>query len=307
MSDLIQPLYPWNRSKVTMKKRNQEFGNIISLNFIFLYYLLFVYVTSGKVYPILRQADINLLGNLSAPVIVLRFLVFKWWISVILFFLTLIITFFVTALITKTRPSLFRTYIEYIRIDTKNQPKKEVGRTILKDILEIGGYSIVSFLVLELLTFAISSLIVTMVLPLTYSITEVSLSYFFLAILISHILFFPLLVFFYNRMISKKMSITSGIDLQKFLTDDGEVDIDKWKRESWGKKPYSFDWEEEDVFPITCFSCGSIISSNLTICPICDTDLIKEIEIIESETSENDEIIEEPFREDEEQIIEEED
>ena len=79
------------------------------------------------------------------------------------------------------------------------------------------------------------------------------------------------------------MVVKEGVDYKEFLTEDGEVDMEKWRKETWGKKPYSFDWEEEDVFPITCFSCGAIISSDLTICPICDTDLIKEIEAIESE------------------------
>ena len=285
MSGLIQPLYPWNRSKTTMTKRNQELGNIISLNLIFLYYLLFVYVISGKLYPTLREADISFLGHLSGIVSGLRFLVFNWWISIILFLITLIITIAFTALITRTRPSLFKTYIEYLRIDTKNQTQKEVWKTIALDILEIAGISIISFLLLELLTAAISSLIITMILPLTYNITENSLSYFFLAILISHIIFFPLLVFFYNRMVTKKMTVTSEVNLQRFLKEDGEVDMEKWKEETWGKKPYSFDWEEEEVFPITCFSCGSIISSDLTVCPICDTDLIKEIETIEAETA----------------------
>ncbi|MHA1197983.1 MAG: hypothetical protein ACTSQF_01315 [Candidatus Heimdallarchaeaceae archaeon] len=284
MSDLIQPVYPWNRSKVVMKKRNQGLGNIISLNFIFLYYLLFVFVLSGKIYPVLRNADVNLLGHVSNLVLFLRFLVFNWWISVILFFITLIVTFVFTALITKTRLSLFKTYLEYLKIDTKNQSKKEVTKIIFVDILKIAGLSIIGFIILELLTFAISTLITTMILPIVYDITEVSLSYFFLAILLAHIVFFPLLIFFYNRMVMKKMVATDGVDFQRFLKEDGEVDMEKWKEESWGKKPYTFDWEEEDVFPITCFSCGSIISSDLTICPICDVDLIKEIEAIETET-----------------------
>lgn len=302
MSNLIQPIYPWNRSKVAMKKRNQGLGNIISLNFIFLYYLLFVFVISGRVYPVLRQADVNLLGHVSTLVLSLRFLVFNWWISIILFFIILVVTFVITALITKTRPSLFKTYFEYLRIDTKSQSKKEVTKTILVDILEIAGLSIISFIILELLTFAISSLIITMILPITYNIAEVSLSYFFLTILIAHIVFFPLLIYFYNRMVMKKMVITEGVDFQRFLTEDGEVDMEKWKEESWGKKPYTFDWEEEDVFPITCFSCGSIISSDLTICPICEVDLIKEIEIIETETLDDPEIenSEEAIQEDEE-------
>ena len=210
MSNLIQPVYPWNKSKNIIKRKNQGLGNIISLNFIFLYFLLFIYVVSGKIYPALRQADINLLGHISGLVYGLRFLVFNWWWSIVLFLVSFILAIFLTALITKTKPELFRTYMEYIRLDSKDQTKKETMKEVFKDILEIAGYSVLSFLVLELITFAISSLIVTMILPLAYDITQVSLSYFFLAILISHIIFFPLLVYFYNRMVMKKMLRTDG-------------------------------------------------------------------------------------------------
>lgn len=296
MSGLIQPIYPWDRTKLAMKKRNQGLGNFILINIVFLYYLLFVFVISGKIYPILRQADINLLGEISPIVSLLRFLVFNWWISIILFFVTIIITFLYTALVTRTRLSLFQTYIEYMKIDTKNQSRKKVFKNISVDLILIAGFSIIIFLVLELFTFALSSLIVTMFIPLIFNLTEVSLGYVFLILLISHIIFFPVLIFFYNRMVTRKMIVTQSIDLNKFLTEDGEVDVEKWQKETWGKKSYTFDWEEEDVFPITCFSCGSIISSNLTVCPICDTDLIKEIEAIEEETDSSDE---EDFIEDE--------
>ncbi len=289
MSNLIQPVYPWNRQKKAIKRRNQGLGNIISLIFIFLYYLLFVFVVSGKIYSVLRQTDINLLGVVSGPVLVLRYLVFNWWISILLFLFSLLVTFLFIALITKTNLSLFKTYLEYLRLDVKNQSKKVVLKTVIKDTLEIAGLSIISFLFLELVTFAISSLIVTLTLPVTLKITEVSISYIFLTILIAHIVFFPLLIYFYNKFVMKRMTIVESVDIKDFLTEDGEVDMDKWRKESWGKKPYTFDWEEEEVFPITCFSCGSIISSDLTICPICDTDLIKEIEAIEieSESEEN--------------------
>jgi len=287
MSGLIQPFYPWNRLKDAMKKHNQELGNIISLNLIFLYYLLFVFIVSWKIYPTLWWADYNLLGagQISSPVRVLEYLIVNWWISVLLFFVVFFITLLFTSLITKTKLQMLRTYFEYVRLDIKNQSKNEVIKTIFIDLLKIAGFSVLGFLILELITFAISSLFVT-ILPITYNITEVSLSYFFLAILVTHILFFPLLVFFYNRMSMKKMVSTSTTDFQKYLTEEGEVDMEKWRKETWGKKPYTFDWEGEDVFPITCFSCGSIISSNYTICPICDTDLIKEIDEIEAETKE---------------------
>ena len=88
-----------------------------------------------------------------------------------------------------------------------------------------------------------------------------------------------------KRMINKKLIPTETFNFKEFMKEDGEVDMEKWRLRTWGKKPYTFNWEEEEVFPITCFSCGSIISSDLTVCPICDADLVKEIEEIDTEYS----------------------
>ena len=78
-------------------------------------------------------------------------------------------------------------------------------------------------------------------------------------------------------------------DYSEFLKEDGEIDMEKWKARTWGKKPYSYDWEDDDYIPITCFSCGSIISSNFSECPICKADLIKEIEEMDVEYEEQEE------------------
>ena len=297
MADLIQAVYPWTRNKVALKKKNQDLGNIISLNFIFLYLLLFLFVTSGKIYPILRQIDINILGYISSLVLLLRYLVFNWWISVLLFLFSVIIMFLFVELITRTNLRSLKIFIEYLKIDTKSKSKKTVILIILRDILEIGFWSIISFIFLELVTFATSSLIVTLILPITLNITEISLNYVFLTILIVHIVFFPLLMYFYNKLVKKKITISDDLNIKDFLTEEGEVDMDKWREETWGKKPYTFDREKEDVFPITCFSCGSIISSDLTVCPICDTDLVKEIEVIDTELEDEDDFEEKTNKE----------
>ncbi len=79
------------------------------------------------------------------------------------------------------------------------------------------------------------------------------------------------------------MGRVPDIDFKEFLKEDGEVDLEKWRSRTWGRKPYTYDWSEEEYFPITCFSCGSLISSNLTECPICKADLEKEIKTIDAE------------------------
>ena len=85
------------------------------------------------------------------------------------------------------------------------------------------------------------------------------------------------------------MGVSSEIDLREFMTEEGEIDLEKWRERTWGKKAYTFDWSEEEVFPITCFSCGAIISSDFTECPICNVDLLQEIEEIDTEYEINDE------------------
>ncbi len=292
MQPIIEAVFPWEKQQKALSKKNEELGNLITINFIFTYFLLFVFTILGKLYPLLRNMDVNLLGYKSWLVRALGYLVYNWWISIIIFLVSLAITIFLSLLITRTNIGAFRSYLEYMKIDFKDKQKGLIIKTIIRDISILASFSILIFLVLEFITFAVSSLIASFTLPVVKSLSETSLSVVFLSILITHILFFPLFIFLFQRMIRRKYISTASLDLREFVDEEGEVDMAKWRARSWGKKPYTFDWEKEDVFPITCFSCGSIISSNLTECPICDTDLVKEIEEIDAEYSVDDSDIE---------------
>jgi hypothetical protein len=285
MHPIVEAVFPWERQQKALVKKNQEIGNLIVINFVFTYFLLFVFTVLGKLYPLLRNMDMNLLGYKSRLVSVLGYLVYNWWISIILFFVSLLITIFLSMLITRTSFGIFRSYLEYMKVDFKEKQKRQIIKTIIRDISILASFSILIFIVLEFITFAVSSLIASFTLPVVTSLSETSLSIVFLSMLITHVLFFPLFIFLYQRIIKRKYISTSTIDLKDFVDEEGEVDMAKWRARTWGKKPYTFDWDEEDVFPITCFSCGSIISSDLTECPICDADLVKEIEEIDAEYS----------------------
>ncbi|OLS30033.1 MAG: hypothetical protein HeimAB125_20750 [Candidatus Heimdallarchaeota archaeon AB_125] len=285
MPPIIETVFPWEKQQKAISKKNQEIGILITINFIFTYFLLFVFTILGKLYPLLRNMDINLLGYKSWLVQALGYLVYNWWISIILFFVSLIIAIILSLLMTRTSIGVFRSYLEYMKVDFKDKQRGLIVKTIARDIGVIAGFSILIFAVLEFITFAVSSLIASFVLPIIRNLNESSLANVFLSILLTHILFFPLFVFLYQRTIKRKYISTTSFDLKEFVDEEGEVDMAKWRARTWGKKPYTFDWEEEDVFPITCFSCGSIISSNLIECPICDADLVKEIEEIDAEYS----------------------
>ncbi len=286
---ILQTAYFWDSQEKILVKRNQDLGNLISCIFVFFYYLLFVFGVSGSVYPLLREADLNWLGYISSIVSSLGYIANRWWLIIILFLLALILTLALSLLFTKTSFTILRTYIEYLKMDSGKYSKKESMNQVISDIVMLFLFALPIFLVLEILTMAVSSIFFIFVIPLIFNLTSNSLGIVFLLILIVHIVAFPLFMLLYQYFLRRKMIITSSVELKDFLKEDGEVDLEKWRTRTWGRKPYSFDWEEEEFIPLTCFSCGSVISSNLTECPICNADLIKELEEIDAEYDSEDE------------------
>lgn len=280
---ILQSVYFWESQEKILKKKNQDLGNLITSIFMFFYYLLFVFGVSGAVYPTLREADLNWLGYISSIVSSLGYIANRWWLIFIIFLLTLILTLGLSMLFTKTSFVVLRTYIEYLKMDTIKYSKKETINQIISDLVVLSLFALPIFLVIEIITMAISSIFFIFVLPIIFNLTSNSLGIVYLLILIVHIVVFPLFLLLYQYLLRKKIVITSSIELKDFLKEDGDVDLEKWRARTWGRKPYSFDWEEEDFIPITCFSCGSVISSNLTVCPICNADLVKELEEIDAE------------------------
>ncbi len=244
---------------------------------------------SGGVYPYLRSADLQLLGKISGGVNALGYIANRWWLIFVLFFVFLCATILLTFLLTRTRFNKLRAYSEYLKADTKTLGALDKIQIITLDIGVIALFAVLIFVIIELITMAITTMILSLFISsLITNYDTQSFGLVYLIFLVVHIIVFPLLVFLYKFQSKRRLKLTLETDIKKFLKGDGEVDMEKWKEKTWGKKPYSYNWESDEYVPITCFSCGSIISSNFSECPICNADLLKEIEEIDAEYVEED-------------------
>jgi len=230
-----------------------------------------------------------LLGYKSGIVETLGYAANRWWLIFLLFLFSLIIVTVLTFLLSKTRFGSFLTYIEFLKVDFEKESKRDIFQRIITDIAKIFAFTIITFILIEIITSAICSIAFLFVLPMMFSGANRSFGIIYLTFFITQIIVFPLIILLYQFILSRRMGVISDIDLREFMTEEGEIDLEKWRERTWGKKPYTFDWSEEIVFPITCFSCGSIISSDFTQCPICNVDLLQEIEEIDTEYEVEDE------------------
>ena len=284
MPEILQIIFPWDKNKEINKKRNHELGEFISILFVFFYYLLYMFGMSGGVYPYLKSADLQLLGKISGGVNALGYIANRWWLIFVLFFVFLCATILLTFLLTRTRFNKLRVYSEYLKADTKTLGAPDKIQIITLDIGVIALFAVLIFVIIELITMAITTMILSFFISnLITNYDTQSFGLVYLIFLVVHVIVFPLLVFLYKFQSKRRLKLTSETDINEFLKGDGEIDMEKWKEKTWGKKPYSYNWESDEYIPITCFSCGSIISSNFSECPICNADLLKEIEEIDAE------------------------
>lgn len=289
MPPLVQNTNIWDKKERAYGRKNQEMGNIISMFFLFVYFLIFVFTISGKFYPILETTDQNWLGQISGIVNALGYITERWWLIFILFFVSLVSCIVLTLLITRTSLGSFRTYIEYLDNDTKDMQKMELVKQISIDISQIAVTSILIFIVVEIIVMGISSLLLLFILPVILNVTENTLGIVYIVLLVSHIVLFPTTLFIYQYFLRKRMTTIVATDISEFLSENGEIDLEKWRARTWGKKAYTYDWDKEEHIPITCFTCGGVISSNLTECPICQADLVSEFEEIITDYEEEEE------------------
>ena len=284
MSEIVQLTLPWDNQDDVTKKRNSELAELISFIFAFFYYLLYIFGISGGVYPYLYSADIQFLGYESRIVSFLGFIANRWWLIILLFIVFLCITIVLSFLLTRTNFNKLRTYYEFLKADSIRLSKVEKVQVYAKDITLIGLFSILVFAVTAIISMAMTTIILAFFVPtFLNNISSQSFGVFYLIFLIVNIIAYPLLLLLYGYFSRRKLRKQAEVSMEDFLKDDGEIDMEKWKEKTWGKKPYSYDWESDEYEPVTCFSCGTIISSNLSACPICKADLLKKIEEIDAE------------------------
>ncbi|MHA1482325.1 MAG: hypothetical protein ACTSQA_02665, partial [Candidatus Heimdallarchaeaceae archaeon] len=94
----------------------------------------------------------------------------------------------------------------------------------------IALFSVLVFVIIELITMAITTIILSFFISsLITNYDTLSFGLVYLIFLIVHIIVFPLLVFLYTFQSKRRLKVTSETDINKFLKADGEVDMEKWK------------------------------------------------------------------------------
>ena len=280
MPEIIQPVYLWEKQEKALEKNNYYLGNLLVVATSFFYFVFFSIVVSGSIYPLLKQAETDFADKFSIIVIFLKVFTSRYWATFLLFIPLILLTTFLSFLITKTYWSDFRTNIKYLKLDLAPLSNKTKIKILVKDFSKIVSVSLIIFTLTEILVFAASSIILTFLLPIVVNDFKLALTPGYTIFLISHIILYPLFTWLYQRLISKRLVVSTSIDLREFMNEEGDIDLRKWRDKTWGKKPYSYDWDSEEFYPIVCPSCASVISSNFTECPICQADLKEEIEEI---------------------------
>jgi len=291
MPEIIQPVYLWEKQEKALEKNNYYLGNLLVVATSFFYFVFFSIVVSGSIYPLLKQAETDFADKFSIVVIFLKVFTSRYWATFLLFIPLILLTTFLSFLITKTYWSDLRTNIKYLKLDLAPLSNKTKIKILVKDFSKIVFVSLIIFTLTEILVFAASSIILTFLLPIVVNDFKLALTPGYTIFLIAHIILYPLFTWLYQRLISKRLVGSTSIDLRDFMNEEGDIDLRKWRDKTWGKKAYSYDWDSEEFYPTVCPSCASVISSNFTECPICQADLIEEIEEI-IEKIENQEDIE---------------
>lgn len=283
MDTLVDAVYIWDSRNKIKTKKNIDFGNALVVFFTLWFTALFLYVMAKVLYPTMLKLEKQTIESPSGLLSFIRTLTHYWWSGLILLIFSLIVISVLSLVIAQLKPDRIWAYIVYFRHELRD--KKPVTKMLLvvKTLSILLAYSFVTFLVVEILTIVSMFFVFGLILPPLFNSTKIILTVTFTIGVFVHVVVVPLLLLVYNNYINKKASIAEEIDLKEFMDESGEIDFKKWRARTWGKKPYSYDWKNEEYIPIICPSCGSVISSNLIVCPICKTNLEEEIKLLQDE------------------------
>lgn len=279
----IHSVYFWDTEDKIKKKSNIELGNLIVVFFSLWNLAIFLYIMAKIFYPMLYHIEKQNTGTMSGWLEFIRTLTHYWWSGLILFVLAFVVITSLTLLVTKTKPHKIITYFLYVQYESRGDTIKRKIISALNSLATLYLYSIMVFSLLELFTICLTFIIIALVFPLLIEKIKIIITLTVVIGLVIHIIIFPLFTALYVRFINNKINLQETINLEDFLDETGEIDYKKWRDKTWGKKPYSYNWKEEEYIPLICPSCGSVISSNLTICPICKTNLEEAIEELQQE------------------------
>ncbi|MHA1684881.1 MAG: hypothetical protein ACTSYD_00585 [Candidatus Heimdallarchaeaceae archaeon] len=297
----VDAVYFWDNDAKIRKKSNIELGNLVVIFFAFWNIAIFLYIMAKVFYPMLFRIEKQNTGTISGWLQFLKTLTHYWWSGLILFIVAFIVITLLTLLVTVTKPRKLIAYVSYIQYEAREDLIKDKISSAIRSLVRLYLYSIIIFALLELFTLCFTFVVLALIFPLLIEKIKILITLTVMISFIIHIVIFPSFIALYARFISSKANLPETINLEEFLDETGEIDYKKWRDKTWGKKPYSYNWKEEEYIPLICPSCGSVISSNLTICPICKANLEEAIEELQQEMGIED-LIEEQQSEDTESV-----
>jgi len=244
---------------------------------LYLFFTIYLFLISKIIYYPLVSLERKSFGSEGTILAILGIFTNNFGWGLLLFFFALFVCLVFVLITLDTKPKELKNLFSHLIVDFHGKKNKEIIKYVIYDLVIIEFYSVLIFLVIELFLSALASITLGIVVPMLLQKGVKMFTYLYMILSIEHIVMFPIFIYGYYYFVKKRISSEVKINLELFLDEEGEIDYNKWKTLTWGRKPYSYNWKNEEYYPIICPSCGSVISSNLTICPICDADLVEEI------------------------------
>ncbi len=280
MPKIINVLFPWDDH---YKFRNNEnrVGSALLIVFSYIYFIVFLILSLKLLIPFFSMSETAQFGHNSPLMLSMDTLISKWWVGLLSFGSLMII--YILSIFSEKIIKLehFRSLFKIMQNYSKLTSLSSFIFNLTRDILIIAFIAFPLFVISELISFAVVVVILSIILPFVLvSANFVYATVIFMALLF-HIGVYPFTQTLYLKLLTKQMkkSNKKSDDFSDYYTN-GEINVNRWTEHTWAKKAYSYDWQNEEYEPFVCPQCGSIISSNLTVCPICNAnipDLINEI------------------------------
>lgn len=274
MINILQAVHLWDKFEKATKKRNYVLGNLLILFLTQEIFSVFLLITVKSLEDLYSKVEKTFF------IALLEYATSHFWFGLLSFLILSCMNIFLSLLITNISFKEFKELIKEFWLDIKPFTNWQKIHFLSNDFFKLVLYSMIVFIPAEIFTFSFSMFFL-MILSGVFLSSSVWISNLLLILFIGHIISFPFIMLLYHKILGRKLAATESIDLSELFDEDGEIIYSKWKEQSWmGSFEGAYDWNDEQDEPRVCPSCGSIISINKNICPICRTDVEEELEKI---------------------------
>ncbi|MHA1304210.1 MAG: hypothetical protein ACTSQE_11785 [Candidatus Heimdallarchaeaceae archaeon] len=277
MYHFLEAIYPWDSAEKMKQKQENKIGTVLLSSLAFLYSLFLVFGVVGAINPTLKSSELVQFGENSFTIQFINSIHNQKWLTIIIFLTIFIFYTYISFVILEVKRKDFLSFSRKIKEYLTVVSFSKILFSIVRDVIIISLTAFLLFVFTEIITFGISTVIVTLALTI---ILTTSIFVYGPAIgvaIISHLLIYPIVLALYFKIVERKAIKQKSEDYDKYYKE-GEVDIAKWREHTWAKKSYSYDWRKEEYAPFICPNCSSIISSNLIQCPICNANILELLE-----------------------------